>query len=190
MRRTFRIRPSAHATALGIAILGLALAMPALAAPRFTPSSHAFGPVAVGQSASVHVFVDETPGGDRVRSLGVGPDTSYWYNSDWGDFHLDRGTCVQGVTNISPGVGCTITITYTPTASGAVSTNAIASNNNAGAWAFMALTATGVAPQPVPAPGLAGILALTPLMAAGAAVLARRRVRRRGDNAVDEFSPR
>ena len=156
----------------------LLLAGQAMATPRFTPATYDFGNVFVGQSATVTVFLDET-GADTLRSLGVGPTTASWYDSDSGDFHLQRGTCVQGVTPLSGGAGCTFSITYTPTAPGTATTNAIASNNNAGSWGFMALSGTGVArPQAVPALGggaVAALSALVALMALGSAAMARRR---------------
>ncbi len=152
----------------------LLLAEQAVASPRFAPASHNFGNVPLGRSATVTVFLDDTSF-DRLRSLGVGPTTASWYDSDSGDFHLQRGTCVQGVTPLSTGTGCTFSITYTPTSPGTTTTNAIASNNNAGSWGFMALSGTGVTPQPVPTVGGTALAALSALVAMAAALARRRR---------------
>ena len=140
-----RVAAAAAVAALAAAVAGLAGAGPATAKPKppvlaFTPSSHDYGQVTTGQTAS-QAFTLTNSGGQATGRLKVTLTGAAGF-SITGDRCSGR--------SLGPGKSCTVSVGFAPTSLGTVTATLTAAGKKPAATATVALTGTGVALGAVP----------------------------------------
>jgi len=121
--------------------LGVAVTNPA---GTISPSTHDFGEVQIGQTASQAVTLTST--GDAPLTIPAGGIS---VTGDTGDIGTTGGTCQAGTTSLANGGSCTVVVTFEPTTPGSKSATLEVTTN---AETFSSALSGIGAEAPTPAP--------------------------------------